>query len=56
MAVNGTSPVVGYLAIVLDSTQTYVANLPGQVIFLTVICSPLIAIVLNIFKQLVCVQ
>ena len=56
MSVNSTLPSVGYVASVLDSTQNYVAHSPGRAILLVIVYSPLIAIVLNILRQLVRAQ
>lgn len=56
MSVNSTLPAAGYVATVLDSTQNYIANSPGRAILLAVVYSPLIAIILNVLRQLVCVQ
>ncbi|KAI9567383.1 cytochrome P450 [Boletus coccyginus] len=53
MSVNSTLPSAGYVASVLDSTQNYVAHSPGRAILLVVVYSPLIAIVLNILRQLI---
>ena len=54
MSVNSTLPTAGYVATMLDSTQHYVANSPGRATLLAVVYLPLIAIVLNVLRQLVC--
>lgn len=56
MTVNSTLPAAGYVATALDSTQNYIVNSPGRAILLAVVYSPLIAIVLNVLRQLVCTQ
>ncbi|KAF8440375.1 cytochrome P450 [Boletus edulis BED1] len=53
MSVNSTLPTVGYVATALESTQNYVTNSPGRAILFAVVYSPLIAIVLNVLRQLI---
>ncbi|KAG9315017.1 cytochrome P450 [Chiua virens] len=52
MSLNSTSPTTGYVAAVLDSAQNYILNSPGRAILLLVVYAPLIAIVLNVLRQL----
>lgn len=53
MSVNGTLPTAGYVATLLDSAQEHVFTSAGRVALLALLYSPIVAIVLNVLKQLV---
>ncbi|KIK99583.1 hypothetical protein PAXRUDRAFT_131726 [Paxillus rubicundulus Ve08.2h10] len=53
MSVNATLPATGHVATFLASTQDYIVNSPGRVVLLVVVYSPLLAIVLNVLRQLI---
>ncbi|KAH7884413.1 cytochrome P450 [Phlebopus sp. FC_14] len=53
MSFNGTSPAAGYMATLLDSTQDYLVSSPGRAVLVAVLYSPVIAIVLNVLRQLI---
>ncbi|KAG8216712.1 cytochrome P450 [Butyriboletus roseoflavus] len=53
MSVDSTLPTAGYVATLLESAQNYITNSPGRAILLVVVCSPFIAIILNILRQLI---
>ncbi|KIJ66942.1 hypothetical protein HYDPIDRAFT_85574 [Hydnomerulius pinastri MD-312] len=53
MSFNGTAPAAGYVATLVGSTQDYLVASPGRAVLLAVLYSPLLAIVLNILRQLI---
>lgn len=49
---NSTLHTTGYAASLLDSVQDHVAASPGRAVLLTLLYSPIVAIVLNVLRQL----
>ncbi|KAI6155204.1 cytochrome P450 [Pisolithus tinctorius] len=52
MSMNSTLHTTGYAASLLDSVQDHVAASPGRAVLLTLLYSPIVAIVLNVLRQL----
>jgi len=50
---DSSPPAAGYVATFLDAAQQYVAASPGRAILLAIVYTPVLAIVLNILRQLV---
>ncbi|KAI6108041.1 cytochrome P450 [Pisolithus sp. B1] len=52
MSINTTLHSTGYAASLLDSVQDHVAASPGRAALLTLLYSPIVAVVLNVLRQL----